>query len=127
MPIAVTTEQLALADVGPQWAKRADPIALVRQLEPGRGRPRRGRPGGGGPSRAPTRYVGDAPLLGRAGRAGFFSIALPAALGGAAVRRRRRRRAGAGPAALLPGPVLPTLLAGLVLARPARPSHAHPP
>ena len=109
MPIAVTTEQLAIAESVGQWAKRAGTIAAVRDLET-----RGGRTGGGG-----DLWAGLAEL-------GIFSIALPAELGG-----------GGGTAAdvavvaetlaasLAPGPVLPTLLAGLVLARSAGSGDAH--
>ena len=35
MPIAITEEQRALQAAVRDWAKSVDPIALVRQLEPG--------------------------------------------------------------------------------------------
>ena len=109
MPIAVTTEQLAIAESVGQWAKRAGTIAAVRELET-----RAGRGGGAG-----ERWAGLAGL-------GIFSIALPGELGGdggtaADVAVVAETLA----AALAPGPVLPTLLAGLVLARSARAGDDH--
>jgi hypothetical protein len=102
VPIAATDEQLALQASIRDWAKRAGTLALVRSLEPGGDA---GGPGWGGPC------WGDLAGL------GVFSIALPAAAGGAdgtvtdlAAALEELTLA------LAPGPVLPTLLAGLVLA-----------
>ena len=102
MPIAATDEQLALQASIRDWAKRTGPLALVRSLEPG--------PDAGGPGWAGPGWAGLASL-------GVFSIALPAAAGGAdgtvtdlAAALEELTLA------LAPGPVLPTLLAGLVLA-----------
>jgi len=109
VPIAVTTEQLAIAESVGQWAKRAGTIAAVRDLET-----RAGQGGGAG-----DRWAGLADL-------GIFSIALPDDVGGgggtaADVAVVAETLA----AALAPGPVLPTLLAGLVLARSAGAGDAH--
>ncbi len=103
MPIAVTTEQSAMAQSVGQWAQRAGTIAAVRALEASGG------------------------VTGAAGKAnwaalaelGVFSIALPAEDGGlggsvADVAVVAEQLA----ATLVPGPVLPTLLAGLVLTGP---------
>ena len=107
MPIAATDEQLALQASIRDWAKRAGPLAFVRSLEPG---PDAGSPGCAGPDWAGPGWAGLAGL-------GVFSIALPAAAGGAdgtvtdlAAALEELTLA------LAPGPVLPTLLAGLVLA-----------
>ncbi len=108
MPIAVTTEQLAIAESVGQWAKRAGTIAAVRELET--------RAGQGG---AADRWAGLAEL-------GIFSIALPHDLGGGGgTAADIAVVAEALAAALAPGPLLPTLLAGLVLARSAGPHGAH--
>ncbi len=106
MPIAVTDEQLALAASVREWAKRASTLELVRGLEPDQ--PRAERPG-----EVPAGTGTWRDLAGL----GVFSIAVPAEAGGA----------GGGAAdlaaaleqvtdALVPGPVMPTLLAGLALA-----------
>ncbi len=103
MPIAVTTEQLAIAESVGQWAKRAGTIAAVRELET------RGGMSGG----ATDVWAGLADL-------GIFSIALPEELGGGGgTTIDVAVVAEALAAALAPGAVLPTLLAGLVLARSA--------
>ncbi len=109
MPIAVTAEQVAIAESVAQWAKRAGTIAAVRGLEVTGGRPG----DGSGASQAGDTRTGLAEL-------GIFSIALPAEAGGAGgtvadVAVVAEQLA----AVLAPGPLLPTLLAGLVLARSA--------
>ncbi len=130
MPIAVTAEQRAIAESVSQWAKRAGAIAAVRELETrgggagglagdraggGTGRERadseRAGDGTGDPDSADERWAALAEL-------GVFSVGLPEDLGGAGgttadVAVVAERLA----AALVPGPVMPTLLAGLVLAR----------
>ena len=107
MPIAATDEQLALQASIRDWAKQAGPLALVRGLEPG---PDAGRADASGPAWGGPGWDGLAGL-------GVFSIALPAAAGGAdgtvtdlAAALEELTLT------LAPGPVLPTLLAGLVLA-----------
>ena len=112
MPIAVTSEQLAMANSVGQWAKRAGTIAAVRELETS----------GGHTSHtdwAAANWAGLTDL-------GVFSISLPSGDGGgstsdlAVVTEELA-------AALTPGPVLPTLLAGLVLASlPAEPGDGLP-
>ncbi len=104
MPIAVTAEQVAIADSVGQWARRADSIAVVRGLETGAGRT-------GWP----------APQWSGLARLGVFAIAVPERLGGAGgsaadVAVVAERLA----SALVPGPVAPTLLATLALASAVR-------
>ena len=163
MPIAVTTEQLAIAESVGQWAKRAGTIAAVRAREAtgragqvsaagrggawtdergtseeGRRRPEAPRPPGGSGGSSPRASTGgsggSSPRAGAAGGSGgsspradtawasladlgVFAIALPEAAGGgggttADVAVVAEQLA----AVLAPGPVLTTLLAGLVLA-----------
>jgi len=139
VPIAITDEQRALQAAVRDWAKSVDPIAAVRRLEPATGTDAAGAgaagPAGGAPppGASPT-YVAEATgCWNGLAELGIFSIALPAAVGGAdgtvadlAAALEQLT------AALIPGPVMPTLLAGLLLAgRPAasgvRPgSAAHP-
>ena len=129
MPIAVSEEQLALQASIREWSKQAGTLGLVRRLEPvsSPGGDQGGLPGsaegglpGGGQTGLPGGPPGDVPwadcwsdLAGL----GVFSIALPAEAGGAggtvadlaaAVEQLT--------VSLVPGPVMPTLLAGLVLA-----------
>ncbi len=103
MPIAITAEQLAIAESVGLWAKRAGSIAEVRDLET-----RGGRTDGSQWRAANWRALADL---------GVFSIALPPELGGiggcaADVAVVAEQLA----AAVVPGPVMPTLLAELVLA-----------
>jgi 3-oxochol-4-en-24-oyl-CoA dehydrogenase len=109
LPIANTDDQLALQASIREWAKRAATIDVVRGLEPGAGRHGVATADGDGP--AAERWASLAEL-------GVFAIGLPAAAGGT----------GGGTAelaavlaqvtdSLIPGPVLPTQIAGLVLAR----------
>jgi alkylation response protein AidB-like acyl-CoA dehydrogenase len=102
VPVAVTEEQLSLQASIRDWAKRTGPLTLVRGLEPG-GTPEL--------AQASRRCWDDLAAL------GVFSIALPAEAGGAggtvadlaaAVEQLTL--------SLVPGPVMPTVLAGLVLA-----------
>ena len=112
MPIAATDEQLALQASIRDWAKRAGPVALVRSLEPG------SAPGGADGTGPGWSGLGwDGPCWGDLAGLGVFSIALPVAAGraggtvtdlAAALEELTL--------ALAPGPVLPTLLAGLMLA-----------
>ena len=129
MPIAVSEEQLALQASIREWSRQAGTLGLVRRLEPvsSPGGDQGGLPGsaegglpGGGQTGLPGGPPGDVPwadcwsdLAGL----GVFSIALPAEAGGAggtvadlaaAVEQLT--------VSLVPGPVMPTLLAGLVLA-----------
>jgi 3-oxochol-4-en-24-oyl-CoA dehydrogenase len=104
VPIATSPEQSALQASIREWIKRAGTLALVRGLEPG------ASPGG---QPDPAAWADHWDAL---ADLGIFSIALPAAAGGAggtvadlaaAVEQLTY--------GLVPGPVLPTLLAGLVL------------
>jgi alkylation response protein AidB-like acyl-CoA dehydrogenase len=113
VPVAVTEEQLSLQASIRDWAKRAEPLALVRGLEPGHGPL---------PAQASQQCWGDLAGL------GVFSIAVPSVAGGAdgtvadlaaAVEQLTL--------SLVPGPVMPTLLAGLVLTRLAGDSTVPPP
>ena len=117
MPIAATDEQLALQASIRDWAKRAGSLALVRRLEPGSeaggadaSGPGQSGLGWGGPGCDDQGWDGLVSL-------GVFSIALPAAAGGAGGTVADLAAALEElTLALAPGPVLPTLLAGLVLA-----------
>ena len=94
MPIAMTQEQQALQASLRDWAKRTDPIAVVRQ----------------GPSTA---------LLADLAALGVFAIPLD---GGTVTDLAAALEQLA--CALAPGPVLPTALASLLLARCGRPDPA---
>jgi alkylation response protein AidB-like acyl-CoA dehydrogenase len=106
--IAISAEQLALQASIRKWASAADPVATVRALEPGR----------------PPAEAAAAQHWADLAGLGLFAIAVPEQHGGAggdvldlaaAVEEVT--------AALVPGPILPTMLAELVLvgqaARPA--------
>jgi 3-oxochol-4-en-24-oyl-CoA dehydrogenase len=124
LPIAVTDEQLALQSSIREWAKRAAPIDIVRALEPtATGDPAEPDwlPAAGAPvsdgiytadeaGPAGERWAGLAEL-------GAFAAGLPAAAGGADGTTDDLAAALAQlTESLVPGPVLPTLLARLVLA-----------
>jgi 3-oxochol-4-en-24-oyl-CoA dehydrogenase len=103
LAIASSTEQLAMADSVGQWAKRTDTIGAVRGLETTGGRTR-------AEPWAASGWAGLTDL-------GVFSIAVPEQAGGAggsvadlAIVVEQLTTA------LAPGPILPTLLATLVLA-----------
>jgi 3-oxochol-4-en-24-oyl-CoA dehydrogenase len=119
VPIAITEEQRALQAAVRDWAKSVDPIAAVRRLEPASGPgTARGGPAGGAPSpgASPT-YAAEA-TGGWDGltELGVFSIALPTAVGGADGTVADLAAAlEQVTAALIPGPVMPTVLAGLLL------------
>jgi alkylation response protein AidB-like acyl-CoA dehydrogenase len=103
LPIAITGEQLALQASIREWAKRTGTIDVVRSLEPA------------GPGElagaAAERWTSLAEL-------GAFAIGLPATAGGAAGSSSDLAAVLAQlTESLVPGPVLPTLLAGLALAR----------
>jgi alkylation response protein AidB-like acyl-CoA dehydrogenase len=109
VPVAVTADQRALQASIRDWAKRAAPLEAVRGLEPGDGTGPRG-------SRREPPTAGERLWRELAGL-GVFGIALPPAVGGdggtvadlaAALEELTL--------SLVPGPVLPTLLAGLVAA-----------
>jgi alkylation response protein AidB-like acyl-CoA dehydrogenase len=122
VPIADTTEQQALAESVGQWAKRADPVAAVRAQESTDGRSAAAT-GAAGAAVDPVPQ--DDPLWAGLRELGVFAIGIPEALGGAGggitdVAVVAEHLA----AALVPGPVMPTLLAGLVLAR-SEPAEDH--
>ena len=108
MPIAFTKEQRAMQASIRDWATRSRPLALVRRLEPGGPLPG----AAGGADCAPgsrKSWDGLAAL-------GVFSIALPAKAGGAGGTVTDLAAALEQlTCAMVPGPVMPTLLAGLVL------------
>ena len=117
MPIAVTAEQMAIAQSVGQWAKRTSPVAVVRGLETSGGRTGAAAGlgvAGGQAAAAGADWSGLAEL-------GIFSIGIPEEIGGAGGTTADVAVVAEQLAAVLaPGPVLPTLLAGLVLARSAR-------
>jgi len=117
VPIAVTAEQMAIAESVARWAKRAGPIAAVRGLETSGGRT--------GAAADPAMARGQEAAAGGdwAGltELGIFAIGIPEDIGGAGGTTADVAVVVEQLAAVLaPGPVLPTLLAGLVLARSAR-------
>ena len=108
MPIARTDDQLALQASIREWAKRAATIDVVRGLEPPAGHHGVAAATGDGP--AAERWASLAEL-------GVFAIGLPAAVGGAGGMAELAAVLAQATESLVPGPVLPTLIAGLVLAR----------
>ncbi len=112
MPIALTAEQLAMAESVGQWASRAGTIASVRGLEASGG-----VTGGSGPAQAgPAQASWAKANWARAGRAWrVLDRAAARARRDRQLHRRRSRRGRATRRRLAPGPVLPTLLAELAL------------
>ncbi|HTZ93791.1 MAG TPA: acyl-CoA dehydrogenase [Streptosporangiaceae bacterium] len=110
MPIASTDEQLALQASIREWAKRAGAIDVVRGLEPG-----------GDDHHEVATTLGDGPGTERwvaLAELGVLGIGLPSAAGGADGSTADLAAALAQlTESLVPGPVLPTLIAGLVLRR----------
>jgi 3-oxochol-4-en-24-oyl-CoA dehydrogenase len=105
LPIAITDEQLALQSSIREWAKRAGVIEVVRGLEPGEaGRHRISAAADTGA--AAERWASLAGL-------GVFGIGLPGTDGSTADLAAALAQL---TDSLVPGPVLPTLLAGLALA-----------
>ncbi|GDY28980.1 acyl-CoA dehydrogenase [Gandjariella thermophila] len=107
MPIAITDEQRAVQESIRSWAEQAGALGAVRDSEPGAGRP----PASGREF-----------LAGLAG-IGVFGMALPEAaggLGGTVTDLAAALEQAAD--SLVPGPALPTALAGLLIARHA-PGH----
>ena len=105
MPIAITPDQRAVQASIRDWAKQAAPLAAVRRLEPGL-------------PAEPATYLSELAAL------GVFSIAVPEASGGAGGTLTDLAAALEQlTIALVPGPVLPTALAGL-LATPQLPALA---
>ncbi len=106
MPIASTDEQFALQSSIREWAKRAATIEVVRGQETTAG----GAGGAVDPGTDAHRWASLAEL-------GFFGIGLPATAGGAGGTTADLAAALAQAAeSLIPGPVLPTALAGQLLA-----------
>ena len=104
MPIAITPDQLALQASIRDWAKQAGPLAAVRRLEPG-------LPAEAAEPAQPASHLSDVAGL------GVFSIAVPEAAGGAGGTLTDLAAALEQlTIALVPGPVLPTALAGLLAA-----------
>src|SRR5258708_1799711 len=100
---------MAIAESIGRWAERTAPVAVVRGMETAGGQT--GIAGETGIA-LPAGWAGLAEL-------GIFSIGVPEVLGGAAGSVADVAVAAEQLAAVLaPGPVLPTLLAVLVLARP---------
>jgi alkylation response protein AidB-like acyl-CoA dehydrogenase len=98
VPIAITPDQLALQASIRDWAKQAAPLAAVRRLEPGT------------PAGPETAHLSEVAGL------GIFSIAVPEAAGGAGGTVTDLAAALEQlTIALVPGPILPTALAGLLL------------
>jgi alkylation response protein AidB-like acyl-CoA dehydrogenase len=95
VPIAITPDQLALQASIRDWAKQAGPVAAVRRLEPG--------------------AASAGPVSDLAGL-GIFSIAVPEEAGGAGGTVTDLAAALEQlTIALVPGPVMPNVLAGLLL------------
>ena len=110
MTIATTDEQLTLQESVRRWARAAGGTAVVRQCEPGTG-------ADPGPGLAES-WAGLADL-------GVLGAALPESVGGAGCGVSDAAAAlEEAAAALVPGPLLPTVLAGLLLARHAEPGLA---
>ena len=104
VPIAITPDQVALQASIRDWAKQAGPLVAVRRLEPG-------GPGGSAEPAAWTACLTEVASL------GVFSIAVPGEAGGAGGALTDLAAALEQLAiALVPGPVLPTALAGQLLA-----------
>ena len=108
MPIASTDEQLALQASIREWAKRAQSIDLVRGLEPGLLETGAGNSGQDG--QAAERWSSLAEL-------GVFALGLPAESGGAGGTPELAAALAQLTESLVPGPILPTLLAAQALTR----------
>jgi len=117
LPIAITAEQLALQASIREWAKRADTIEAVRGQEPGEVVAAT-TDLDAGTAVAADRDAAAAARWASLGDLGVFGIGLPVAVGGtggssadvAAVLAQLTD-------SLVPGPVLPTLLAARLLSR----------
>ena len=104
MPIAITDEQSALQSSIREWAKRAATIEVVRDQE-----------GTGDDPAAAQRWASLAEL-------GFFALGLPESAGGDGTTSELAAALAQATESLVPGPVLPTVLAGQLLATgPAQP------
>jgi 3-oxochol-4-en-24-oyl-CoA dehydrogenase len=100
LPIATTDEQIALQSAIREWAKRAGVIDAVRGQE---------ADGSGDPGAAAERWASAADL-------GVFAVGLPAEFGGAGGTAELAAALAQLTDSLVPGPMLPTLLAGQLLA-----------
>jgi alkylation response protein AidB-like acyl-CoA dehydrogenase len=117
--IAVTAEQMAIAESVGQWAKRAGPVAAVRGLETSGGRT--GAALGADPAVAGAQEAAAGADWAGLAELGIFAIGIPEEIGGAGGTTADVAVVVEQLAAVLaPGPVLPTLLAGLVLTRSTR-------
>jgi hypothetical protein len=122
LPIAITDEQLAIQASIREWAKRARAIEKVRSLEHGR----RAAVAAGGTAVAATGTGAAAADWSSLADLGIFSIGLLTALGDSAGSTSDLAAAlSQVTESLVPGPVTPTLLAGLVLTR-CQTAMAHP-
>ena len=114
MPIAITDEQLAVQASIREWAKRTRTVEVVRSLEPA------GGPGDSGGNGFPGAPAGPdsaaAERWSSLAQLGVLAIGLPAACGGAGSTAELAAALAQITESLVPGPVMPTLLAGLVLA-----------
>jgi 3-oxochol-4-en-24-oyl-CoA dehydrogenase len=100
VPIAITPDQVALQASIRDWARQAGPLAAVRRLEPG----------------GPAEPAAWTTCLSEVAGLGVFSIAVPGEAGGAGGTLTDLAAALEQLAsALVPGPVLPTALAGQLL------------
>ncbi len=114
MPIAITGEQLAIQASIREWAKRTRTVEVVRSLEPADAP---GTSGGNGfPGASAARDSTAAERWSSLAELGVFAIGLPAACGGAGSTAELSAALAQITESLVPGPVMPTLLAGLVLA-----------
>ena len=114
MPIAITDEQLAIQASIREWAKRTRTVEVVRALEPADAL---GNSGGNGfPAGLGRRDSAAAEGWSSLAELGVFAIGLPAACGGAGSTAELSAALAQITESLVPGPVMPTLLAGLVLA-----------
>ncbi len=109
LPIANTDEQLAIQASIREWAKQARSIDLVRGLEPRTG-PAQGDLLAQEHGQAAERWSSLAEL-------GVFAIGLPTDAGGAGTASELAASLAQLTDSLVPGPILPTLLAGQVLRR----------
>ncbi len=111
MPIALTAEQRALQASVREWAKRVGAIEIVRSQEPPGGAETAGVRGSVVLDTAAERWASLAEL-------GVFGVGIPAESGGAGGSSADLAAVLAQLTdSLVPGPVLPTLLAALLLAR----------
>jgi 3-oxochol-4-en-24-oyl-CoA dehydrogenase len=109
LPIANTDEQLALQASIREWAKRARSIDLVRGLEPA--------PGIGTGTGTGDQDVETAERWASLAELGVFTVGLPAEVGGTGGAPELAAALAQLTESLVPGPLLPTLLAAQALTR----------